>query len=125
MSEAASAKTSKMLSLLAGLAAVAPFAFGIIRAITTGTDFRYIWVALASGLGAAAANRLRTPRAPGVSNALELAAAVFVVATLGAAVAAWLLGTTPNLGMLVVVSAFGVCFGAAACLLAFSRRNAA
>jgi hypothetical protein len=84
--------------------AAAPFAFAAIRAVTTGNDFRYVWVALAAFCGAAAAS-----------------AAVFACATTLAVIAALLLGTRLGPGILVVAAAFGGCL-AMACLLRLVMR---
>lgn len=110
-----------LLALLAFAAAAVPFAFGIVRAISSGTDFRYIWVALASLIGAAAVMSVVRVSRAGLRGALALSVAVFVAATLAAALAARLLGTTVGPGMLVVVSAFGCCFAAGACFRALAH----
>jgi hypothetical protein len=45
---------SRSAQALAMLIAAFPFAFALIRALRTGYDFRYLWVVLASLLGAMA-----------------------------------------------------------------------
>jgi len=112
---------SRLLSLLALAAAATPFAFGMIRAVTTGNDVRYIWVALASGAATAAVMTTRKRAAGKLRGALTISAAVFVIATAAAALAARLLGTAVGPGMLVVATAFGLCFAFAACLRAMAR----
>src|SRR5262249_59960805 len=89
------------LQSLSILFAALPLAFGLIRAIKTGHDFRYVWVALASVVGAAI-----------VSVAGGRSVAVFVVATLSAMIVAAALGTTANAGMAVVTASVGFCFAA-------------
>ena len=113
---------TRLLRLLAISAAVLPFAFGIIRAISTGNDFRYIWVALASFIGAAALMSVVSVSRSGARGALALSAAVFVVATLAAVLAAMLLGTALGPGILVVASSFGVCFAFGTCLRSLAQR---
>src|SRR5215471_17758198 len=86
-----------------------PFLFGLLRAATTGNDFRYLWVAAASLLGAcaftvAASERMRRPRV-----AVALAIGAFIVATLCATAAGVLLGTRFGAGLLVVASSFAFC----------------
>ena len=99
--------------------AAAPFAFALIRLAQTGTDARYVVVALASGCGAAMAMALARP----VTRArfLRVATAVFIIATLFAVIAALLLGTRLGPGILVVATAFGFCFGAGCALHARTR----
>ncbi len=114
---------SRRLFVLSIFIATIPFAFGLIRAVRTGYDLRYFWVALASLLGAMATiaigrGHIRRPIA-----VVTLVAAVFVIATLLAVLAATLIGTTIGLGMIAVASAFGFCFavGGLLHLLARSR----
>src|SRR5438093_11243582 len=89
---------SPWIQALSILFAAIPFAFALVRALRTGYDFRYLWVALASLLGAAAlmAVRKRDNRKP--QAAVALSAGAFVMATLCALLAASLLGTTAGLG---------------------------
>jgi len=96
--------------------AALPFAFALIRALQTGDDVRYLWVALASLCGAIAVMIVtrRSGRAP--SAAVAVSAGVLIIATLLAVVAALLLGTTLGLGLLVVGAAFGFCFAAGSLL---------
>jgi hypothetical protein len=99
-----------------------PFLFGLLRAVTTGNDFRYLWVAAAALLGAgaftaAAGERMRRPR---VAVAYSLGS--FIVATLGATAAAMLLGTRFGAGLLVVVSSFAFCCAIGCMLFAMTRR---
>jgi peptidoglycan/LPS O-acetylase OafA/YrhL len=104
--------------------ATAPFGFALIRAVRTGSDLRYLWVALASLLGALAVMAVGKAFSRRPPLAVALSAGAFVVATLLAVVAAALLGTTVGPGILVVASAFGLC-SAAGCLLdALSRPRA-
>jgi hypothetical protein len=93
---------------LALLAATVPFAFGLIRLVQTGSDARYLIVATASLLGAAAVMTRAQTR-----KAINVTVMVFAIATLAAVVAAMLLGTKLGLGILVVAAAFGFCFAAA------------
>jgi len=99
-----------------------PFLFGLLRAVTTGSDFRYLWVAAAALLGAAAftaaaGGRMRRPR---VAVAYSLGS--FIVATLGATAAAMLLGTRFGAGLLVVASSFAFCCAIGCMLFAITRR---
>jgi len=110
-----------MLKALSAVLAALPFAFGLIRAVQTGTDVRYVWVAVAAMAGGmivtAVARGFRRPLKP-----VSLAAAVFVVSTALAVVAAMLQGTRLGPGLLVVAASFAACFAAASFLSALSRR---
>jgi hypothetical protein len=99
--------------------AAVPFGFALIRLVQTGTDARYVVVALASACGAALAMVLAGP----VTSArfLRVAVTVFISATLFAIIAALLLGTRLGPGILVVAAAFGFCFAAASGLHARTR----
>jgi len=99
-----------------------PFLFGLLRASTTGSDFRYLWVAAASLVGAGAltalaGGNLRQPRV-----ALAQSTGAFVVATLCATAAAMLLGTRFGVGLLVVAASFAACSAAGCLLFAITRR---
>ena len=106
---------SRLLRFLSIAFASLPIAFGLIRAITTGKDLRYVWLAFAALLGAAGVTALGHAYARQASARVALAAGAFVISTLFAIATALLLGTTFNPGMLIVASAFGLC-GAASCL---------
>jgi predicted neutral ceramidase superfamily lipid hydrolase len=108
----------RLIYLIAILVAAVPFAFGLIRALQTGTDFRYLWVAIASfiaatGVIAAWNARIRTP--------LSLASVVLIIATLVAAAMAFLLGARSAPAVLVVALAFGLCSAASSALYTLSR----
>ena len=105
--------------LLVGAAAAIPFAFALIRLVQTGTDARYVVVALASACGAVMATLFSRP----VTSArfLRVAINVFIIATLCAVVAALLLGTRLGPGILVVACAFGLCFAGGSALYARAR----
>jgi peptidoglycan/LPS O-acetylase OafA/YrhL len=99
-----------------------PFLFGLLRAVTTGNDFRYLWVAAASLIGAgvftaAMGRRMRRPRV-----ALALSGGSFIVATLCAITAAVLQGTHVGPGLLIVASSFAFCCAVGCLLLAITRR---
>jgi hypothetical protein len=112
----------RRLRALALACGAPPFAFGLIRAAQTGTDFRYVWVAFASACGAAAtvAAARRFVRTGGV--AAGVSAASFIVATLAGALAAASVGTRFGPGMLIVASAFALCFAAGSLVHLLARR---
>src|SRR5262245_31509872 len=99
-----------------------PFLFGLLRAVTTGTDFRYLWVTAASLFAAGwitafAHAPIRQPRV-----AVGLSVGSLIVATLCGTAAAMLLGTRFGPGLLVVALSFGFCCAAGCTLFAITRR---
>jgi hypothetical protein len=107
------------VNALAVVFAATPFAFALIRLAQTGTDARYLVVALASGCGTAMVMVLARPVTR--TRLLRVAVSVLVVATLFALIAALLLGTRLGPGILVVATAFGSCFAAGCALHAWTR----
>ena len=107
---------SQLLRFLSIVFAALPIAFGLIRAITTGKDLRYVWLAFAALLGAAGVMALGHANTRQPSARVALSAGAFVISTLFAMSTALLLGTTFNPGMLIVATTFGLCC-AASCLL--------
>ena len=92
-------KRRSLLLLAAALLAVAPLTFGLIRAVSTGDDMRYLWLALASFLGATTV----IPRGRGASGAARISLVRTLGAvgagTVGAAAAAILQGATAGPGL--------------------------
>jgi hypothetical protein len=111
----------RLIFLIAILFAVVPFAFGLIRAHTTGSDFRYLWVAIASFIGVTVVMTVGSARARTSTPSLTLPALVLLVATLAAAATAFLLGANSIPAVLVVALAYGLCFAASSALYIRSR----
>jgi uncharacterized membrane protein HdeD (DUF308 family) len=110
-----------MKALAIGFAAL-PFAFGMIRAFKTGTDLRYVWVALAAMMGGIIATAVvrRLARPPGTA---ALVVAVFVASGVLAVVTAMLLGTQIGPGLLIVAGSFAACFAAATSVATASAKR--
>jgi heme A synthase len=108
-----------LLYFLAILFAAIPFAFGLIRAVSTGYDVRYLWMALASLLGAVIGVRTAPNRK--TTGVLALSALVLVIATVLAGIAAFLLGAKSVAAAGIVALAFGFCWAASYALYALSR----
>ena len=108
---AAIKRASELLSILFG---AVPFAFALVRAVRTGHDLRYLWVALAALLGATIAMAIR--KAHRTRTSLGLGLTAFVLATLLATAMALFLGTQFGPGVLLVASGCGGCL-AASCVL--------
>jgi len=98
------------------LIALVPFAFGVVRAVRTGQDLRYLWVALAALIGAVVPIGLGRARARRSAASAALAVTALFPSILCAMLAARLLGTVMGPGILVVAAAFGLCFAVAGLL---------
>jgi len=107
---------SQSLSILFG---AVPFAFALVRAVRTGHDLRYLWVALAALLGAAIAMAMRESRPTRTVVGLGLTA--FVLATLLGMAMALFLGTQLGPGVMVVGSGVGCCLAASCVLYALAH----
>ena len=99
------------LHLLSLLFAAAPFILGLIRLLGTRSDFRLLWMALASCVGAMAVTAIGKAggRTPGV---LALSAATLGGAMLLAGVTAMLLGATSGPGIWGMGFVLGSCWAA-------------
>lgn len=118
MTRDASRTAQRALAIAVG---AAPFAFALIRAVQTGSDFRYFWIALASLLGAVVVMRLGRASRAHARSAVVLGAGAVVTGTTFAAIAALLIGTRWNAGMLIVAAAFGFCAAAGSLLYTLAR----
>jgi len=100
------------MKALAMLLAGIPFAFGMIRVFETGTDLRYMWIALAAMAGGmiATMGARRFRQAPTTGG---LVAAVFVTSAILATVAGRVLGMQTGTGLLIVATGFAACYAAA------------
>jgi hypothetical protein len=97
-----------------------PFLFGLLRAVMSGNDFRYLWVAAGSLFGAAVFTA--ATRAPSRRRRIALSIGALIVATACATAAGMLLGTRFGLGLLVVAASFGFCSAAGCTLFAITQR---
>jgi len=111
----------RRIRALSILFAAVPFAFAMIRFGQTGYDLRYLWVALASLLGATMVMVVGKAHSRGLTGKVALSAGAFVIAMLFAVLAAVLLGTTVGPGILVVAAAYGFCCAASCMLHALAR----
>ena len=111
-----SGRPNRLLEATAVAFGILPFAFGLIRALTTGQDVRYLWVALAALVGAAAVLVQARSREGRSGSRIAVVGTVFAIASLFAVVAAMILGTRLGPGLLVVATSFGFCFAVASLL---------
>ena len=112
---------SRLWLLGSVLIAAVPVAFGLIRAVSTGKDVRYLWLAGAAILGSMVA--VRSGRGASVPSPVSPGRALGAVAagSASAAAAALLIGTTAGPGLAIVAVSFGLCTGASAVLAAMAR----
>jgi hypothetical protein len=112
----------RLLNTAAAGCVAVPFVFALIRAIETGRDFRYFWVALAAVCGAAAIAIILRPSSLTVSADIRRAASMFALATLFALLAGLLFGTRFGPGVVAVAVAFGACVAFGGFLHLLARR---
>jgi hypothetical protein len=109
-----------LLRLAAALLAAVPVAFGLVRAVQTGIDVRYLWLAGAALLGSLAVMEVgRSAAGPRRVSPLRALVAVIVGAACAGATALFL-GAKPGPGVAIVALGFGLCTGASAALAALS-----
>lgn len=106
-----------MNEALAILFAAAPFIFGLIRLVTTGSDYRMITMAVVSFIGVMIVRTMKRDTPPST-------AAIFFVATVLAAIVAYLMGATAALGVWPVAIVFGFCYAASNVLKSRARKPA-
>ena len=111
-----------MLRVASVLLLALPVAFGVIRAVSTGSDLRYLWLA-----GAAIVGSMTVAFAGGTSNAGPVPIGRTVLSIVAGAVCAagvaMLMGTKAGPGIAVVAGSFGLCTGAGAVLAARARQR--
>jgi hypothetical protein len=107
--------------LLSMFFAATPIAFALIRAVSTGYDLRYAWMALASFLGAALVMRLGNARNRAPKMVIGLGGVALVVAMLCAAGTGLLLGARGAVGIALVAFSFGFCWAVSYVLDTLSR----
>jgi hypothetical protein len=107
-----------LLSLLLG---AAPFAFALVRALEVRYDLRFLWLAVASSLGALLVMRLGKVRSRAPRVVLAQSALAWVVATLLAGSTAFMLGASAALSVWFVAVGFAFCSSASFALATISR----
>jgi hypothetical protein len=112
---------SRRLFALSIFVVAVPFAFALVRAVRTGYDLLYFWVALASLLGAMATIAVGRAHTRRPIAFVALVAGVFVFSMLLAVFAASLIGTTLGAGIITGGAAFGFCFAVGALLHVLAR----
>lgn len=102
------------MRMLGTLMAAVPFLFALLRAVSTGTDFRFVWVALASTLGAIV---VLAPDRVGASRTGRRLLAL-VAATAAAAGAGFAQGAQSAPAVIFVALGFAACSAGGLSLLA-------
>jgi hypothetical protein len=110
------------LFVTAVLVAALPVAFGVIRAVSTGDDVRYLWLAGAAILGSMVAVRLRRSASDPAHVSPGRALGAVAAGAACAAAAAFLMGATAGPGVAIVAGAFGFCTGTGAVLATLARQ---
>ncbi|MFL5637946.1 MAG: hypothetical protein ACJ78M_01100 [Gemmatimonadaceae bacterium] len=111
----------RALYLISLLFAVAPFAFGIVRALRTGHDLRMLWMAFAAFLGASAIEAIGKARTRKGNVVLAFSVVTFIVTTLAGGITAYLLGATSAPGVWGVAIVFGLLWTGSYALDTLSR----
>ena len=109
----------RVLFLAAVLLGAVPVIFGVIRAATTGNDFRYIWLAGAAIVGSML---VLPPRRRAGHLSLWRACGTVAAGAVSAAAVAILTGAKAGPGIAIVASGFGFCTGTSGVLATLSRR---
>ena len=112
---------SRLWLLGSVLLAAVPVAFGLIRAVSTGNDVRYLWLAGAAILGSMAAMRSGLGASGPAHVSLGRAVGAVAAGSVSAATAGLLMGTTAGPGLAIVAVSFGLCTGASAVLATIAR----
>jgi hypothetical protein len=107
------------------LFAMVPVAFGVIRAASTGTDLRYLWLAGAAILGSMGVMALMGAASAGGHLSLLRALAAAAAGAICAGVTAILMGAKAGPGIAIVAIAFGLCTGASAIFATLARQSPA
>ncbi len=124
MTHLPNSKRHHLLILVAVLLAAMPVIFGFVRAINTGDDFRYLWLAASAIVGSSAA-MVPGHHGPGPTRvSLERAVGAIAAGAGCAAATAVFLGATAGPGVALVAGAFGLCTGTSMILGTLARRRA-
>jgi hypothetical protein len=113
----------RLTVVAATLFAMVPVAFGVIRAVSTGTDIRYLWLAGAAILGSMGVMALMGGASAGGHLSLLRALAAAAAGAICAGVTAILMGATAGPGVAIVAMAFGLCTGTSAMFATLAKGN--
>jgi hypothetical protein len=103
------------------LFAMVPVVFGVIRAVNTGADVRYFWLAGAAILGSIAIMPPRRGAAGHAGVSLPRAVGAVAAGAICAGLVAIAMGAKAGPGIAIVAIAFGLCTGASAIFATLAR----
>lgn len=104
------------------LLALVPVAFGVIRAITTGQDRRYLWLAVAAILGSMAIALFGQGSAGHARVSPGRTLAAVAAGAICAGITAILMGAKAGPGVAIVAISFGLCTGVSAMFARIARQ---
>ena len=104
-------RTSKeLLFLIVGILLIAaPFAFGLLRGVTTGTDWRYLWVAISAFVGSSAVIAIGKSQSKTSTVTVGIAVIALIAATLTGVLGARFLAHTQSVATWMVAFFFAFC----------------
>ncbi len=120
-----SLRRRQLLLVASVVLAAVPVTFGLIRAVSTGDDFRYLWLAGAAVLGSMGLMALARGRSGGVRVSVLRAVGAVAAGALCAAAIAVFMGARAGPGVAIVASAFGLCTGLSAVFATLARQKGA
>lgn len=112
----------ELLFVIAGILLIAaPFAFGVIRRLQTGTDWRYLYVAISAFIGSSVVIAIGRSRSRTSSVTVGISVIAFIAATLAAVLGAKFLADTQSAAVWIVAVAFAFCTTVGTVLYLVSR----
>jgi hypothetical protein len=117
-----SSRRGRLLLIASVLLAAVPVIFGLIRAVSTGDDVRYLWLAGAAILGSFVAIRRRHGASGTAHVSLRRGFGAVAAGSACAAAASLLQGATAGPGVAIVAIAFGLCTGTSAVVATLARQ---
>jgi hypothetical protein len=122
MSPVSRSRRRRLLVVGSVLFGLMPVTFGIIRAISTGDDLRYIWLAGAAILGSMVVMPFAAAASGPVRVSLWRALGAILAGATCAGVTAILMGATAGPGVAIVAVSFGLCTGTSAVFASLARQ---
>lgn len=113
-------RNRRLARVLVVVFAAIPFAFGALRALQTGSDFRYLVTALASFAAASAIFRFGSARGRAAASPVLLSLLALSAATLLAGAVSFGLGATSAAAVWLVAFCFSLCVTASGALGLFA-----
>lgn len=100
----------ELLFLIVGLLLIAaPFAFGLLRALETGTDWRYLWVAISAFVASSVVIAIGKSQSKTSTVTVGVAVTALLTATVAAVLGAKFLANTQSAAAWIVAFAFAFC----------------